>query len=653
MVVDDEPSNLKLLEKLLRSQGYEVRSFPRGRMALEAAALRPPDLVLLDANMPEMTGYEMCARMKSDVRFSDVPIIFLSGVSSDEELSNAFVAGAVDFISKPFCFQEVFSRVATHLELSELRRTRRRDSQRERQSQEEAVLMRTRGLKAQLVALRRLVDLLSCSGDAIIVSDISRVITGWNRGAESLCGWPKSEVKGKVAPHHVQASSNVSLAEINEELRRTHHWEGELTYFRRDGQTVCVVSRQVLLDDALGGTVIEIAREVMDRRRLCEQTIEAHKVATVGRLAREMTHDFNNLLTIVRGYSGMLLESANLEPRFREMLAEVFSAGVKASSLNTQLSRFGRRQVGPPIHIGLNTIVSDARPVLTRLIGPAFELVVSLDNDCPAICADPGHVEQLLIALTMHACEAMPSTAALFIETGRVFVGADDCAACPAVEEGCYSLLDVSDRDADVHPEVRDRIFEPYSMTGEDTATGSGLSVVLRIAEACGGSSFGCSEQARGTTLRILFPSPAMEIEEGPSCGSPSFAGGSETLLLAEADEALRRYLNDLLTRRGYRVIPVMNGEELIEAAGRVQGPIHLLLAGVAGARTGGQYLPDIFSSLWPDVPVLMMSGRGKEVRRENGTRFLCKPFASADLLSMVRRLLDSPSLGLAIKATP
>lgn len=117
MVVDDNPANLKLMEEMLRPRGYEVRSFPRGRMALAAASQRPPDLILLDINMPEMTGFEVCEKLKADEQLSKIPVIFLSALNALEDRLQGFRCGGVDYISKPFQFEEVQARVDAHVRL--------------------------------------------------------------------------------------------------------------------------------------------------------------------------------------------------------------------------------------------------------------------------------------------------------------------------------------------------------------------------------------------------------------------------------------------------------------------------------------------------------------------------------------------------------
>src|ERR1700683_1146719 len=142
MIVDDNPANLKLLEDMLLQQGYEVRSFPLGRLALAAAIKKPPDLVLLDVMMPELNGYEVCQRMKSEGQLADVPIIFLSALSETQDKVKAFRAGGVDYISKPFQIEEVHARVDTHLKLHELQLALKLHNER----LEEAVRARTQEL---------------------------------------------------------------------------------------------------------------------------------------------------------------------------------------------------------------------------------------------------------------------------------------------------------------------------------------------------------------------------------------------------------------------------------------------------------------------------------------------------------------------------
>jgi two-component system, sensor histidine kinase and response regulator len=149
MVVDDQPANLKLMEDMLKSQGYAVRSFPRGRLALAAALQRLPDLILLDINMPEMDGFEVCRNLKSEPTLAAVPVIFLSALHETEDKVKAFRSGGVDYIAKPFQIEEVHARVETHLQLRALQK----ELECRNEELEETVALRTRQLTEALARL--------------------------------------------------------------------------------------------------------------------------------------------------------------------------------------------------------------------------------------------------------------------------------------------------------------------------------------------------------------------------------------------------------------------------------------------------------------------------------------------------------------------
>src|ERR1700679_2770133 len=151
MIVDDNPANLKLLEDMLLQQGYEARSFLLGSMAMAAAIKHPPCLFLLDINMPELNGYDLCERLKSIHQLCEIPVIFLSALSGIEDKIKAFRSGAVDYISKPFQFEEVHARVETHLKLRDLQRA----LQRQNEQLEAAVAARTIELSMANEQLRR------------------------------------------------------------------------------------------------------------------------------------------------------------------------------------------------------------------------------------------------------------------------------------------------------------------------------------------------------------------------------------------------------------------------------------------------------------------------------------------------------------------
>jgi PAS domain S-box-containing protein len=122
LVVDDNLDNLRLLSKILMQQGYAVRSVTNGKLALITVDAALPDLILLDINMPDMLGYEVCSLLKTNANTSEIPVIFISAFSEAKDKVKAFQSGGVDYITKPFQVEEVLARVKIHLDLRNMQK---------------------------------------------------------------------------------------------------------------------------------------------------------------------------------------------------------------------------------------------------------------------------------------------------------------------------------------------------------------------------------------------------------------------------------------------------------------------------------------------------------------------------------------------------
>jgi DNA-binding response OmpR family regulator len=194
MAVDDEPANLKLLEEMLRQKGYEVRSFPLGRLALASTAHWTPDLILLDINMPELSGYEVCRRLKADPRLCEIPVIFLSALHEADDKVKGFHAGGVDYIPKPFHFEEMYARVETHLQLHDLRQALKLVNE----GLEETVAARTSELATAYARLARL-DGAKDDFLKIISHELRTPLQGlFGMGEIALDALPSSELNSNV-----------------------------------------------------------------------------------------------------------------------------------------------------------------------------------------------------------------------------------------------------------------------------------------------------------------------------------------------------------------------------------------------------------------------------------------------------------------------
>jgi PAS domain S-box-containing protein len=495
-------------------------------------------------------------------------------------------------------------------------------------------------------ALQQKTELVNYSHDAIITADKNRVIVTWNKGSEEIYGWTEAEALKNVMHRLLHTESPISIADIDQKLSRDGRWDGELVHTRRDGKQIIVESRQILRRDAAGVVigVLEINRDISDRKRLEDQFRQAQKLEGIGRLAGGVAHDFNNLLTVISGYAQMVLEDLAVQHPSREPLIEISKAAARASGLTRQLLIFSRRQVSEPRNIILNDLVRDFEKMLRRLIGEDINLVLSLDSRDDVIRADAGQIEQVILNLTVNARDAMPKGGTLSIETSSLLADEEFAHKHLSVRPGLYVVLMVSDTGVGMSPEVKAHLFEPFFTTKEaGKGTGLGLSTVYGIVKQSEGSIWVYSEPGRGTTFRILFP--AVEAEGEPARPAPlKVQFGSDTILLAEDELGVRDFVRQILERHGYTVLEASNGREALEFARKYAGPIHIVIADVVMPEMGGAELASQFGAERPGIPVLLMSGYTDQIGRsdEMGAGYLQKPFTSASLLAQVRAALDA-----------
>ena len=387
--------------------------------------------------------------------------------------------------------------------------------------------------------------------------------------------------------------------------------------------------------------------DVTSRRSLEEQNHQAQKMEAVGRLAGGVAHDFNNLLTAILGYCELLLETSTLSEPDRADILEIQQAGGRAAGLTRQLLAFSRKQIIEPTVLGLNALVSDIRPALERLIGEDIELVVRLGPALPAVNADRGQAEQVVMNLAANARDAMPHGGTLTIETASVALDERYAKAHPNVKEGSYVVLTVSDTGTGMTPEVQARLFEPFFTTKEPgKGTGMSMATVHGIVMRSGGSVSVSSEVGKGTTFEVYFPSADVVESAAAAASAARLHFGGETVLLVEDSEGLRELAQRLLARQGYTVIVAANPEEALRLFDE-NVAIDLVLTDVVMPGASGPALAKQLMERRPGVKVIYMSGYTEDVITQHGVlqpgiAFLHKPFTSDTLGRKIRDVLDA-----------
>jgi two-component system, cell cycle sensor histidine kinase and response regulator CckA len=516
-----------------------------------------------------------------------------------------------------------------------------------------SILMDVTKQKAAEESRARLTMAVAQAGESIVITDTRGTIQYVNPAFERITGYDQMEVIGQT-PSILKSGRHDAAFYGNlwETLRRGEAWRGTFLDKRKDGtlfEEDAVISP---VRDPSGQVVnyVAVKRDVTEVRRMEERLRQSQKMEAVGRLAGGVAHDFNNLLTAISGYSDLLIHRLPDGSTLRRDVEEIRKAGDRAAALTRQLLAFSRRQVLQPKVLDLNAVVTNMGQMLRRLIGEDIELSTDLSPSLSRVNADPGQIEQVIVNLAVNARDAMPDGGRITIATTDAELSPAYAAAYPEVHPGPHVLLSVADTGQGMSDETQTHLFEPFFTTKEGgKGTGLGLATVYGIVQQSGGHIRVNSAADRGSTFLIYLP--RVDAPEDGEQGTdrpllPHPSPGTETILLAEDEEVVRRLAQEILSRNGYKVLEAGNGRAALLLSEAHRGEIHLLLTDVVMPKMSGMELTERIRLQRPDLRILYMSGYTDDAILhhgvlEDGIPFLQKPFTPEGLARKVREVLD------------
>ena len=498
----------------------------------------------------------------------------------------------------------------------------------------------------------RLLLAIEQAGEMIVITDPEGTIQYVNPAFERVTGYSRQEALGEN-PRMLKSGKqdHVFYRELWETISGGSVFQGRMVNKRKDGTFFTEDATIAPVQNASGRIVnyVAVKHDITEQLRMAAQFQQAQKMESVGRLAGGVAHDYNNMLSVILGYTELALDKvAPSEPLYAN-LKEIFKAAQRSINITRQLLAFARKQTIAPKVLDVNETVESMLKMLRHLIGEDIDLAWLPESQLQQIKIDPSQIEQILANLFVNARDAISGVGKVTIETHMVTFDEAYCADHAGFIPGEFVLLAVSDDGCGMDKETLDSIFEPFFTTKDvNQGTGLGLATVYGIVKQNQGFINVYSEPGKGTTFKIYLPmhmGVAEKIKAKTVTEIPTSRG--EKVLLVEDESAIRKMAQTMLEGLGYQVLVADTPGEAMRIAGEHPIGIHLLITDVVMPGMNGRDLADQLLALYPDIKTLFMSGYTANMIAhrgvlDEGVQFIQKPFSKKDLSLKIRQILDN-----------
>jgi len=578
LIAEDSATQAQRLQYILKQQGYRVTAAANGRLALQAARLDRPALIISDVVMPEMSGYELCKQVKADTRLGDVPVVLVTTLSDPNDVIRGLECRADNFILKPYDSDQLLHRIQFVLINSQMRRNEQPGM----------------GLEIVFGGQRHFI-----TADRLQILNLL------------------------LSTYEAAMQRNTELSATRDTLRQTNQELQQVTLELED--RVTKRTRE-----------LELSNEAL--RQAQQALIQQERLRALGQMASGIAHDINNAISPIALYTESLLEhESNLSLVARDRLVTIQRAIDDVAQTVARMREFYRPREPEQdfANVSLNKLVQQVIELtrarwsdLPQRRGIMIELTPRLASELPDIRGADSEIRDALTNLVFNAVDAMPDGGVIEVRTnlrnGTTKEGAPTRDVC----------LEVSDTGVGMDEETRRRCLEPFFTTKGERGTGMGLAMVYGMAQRQGCALEIDSKFGAGTTIRLIFPASSAASASAAPVSTPQAPARSLRILVVDDDSVLIEALRITLEQDGHRVTLADGGQAGIDAfhsARRALAPFDIVITDLGMPHVDGRQVVASVRSVAPEIPIIMLTGWGQRLQIDNEqtphvNRLLSKP---------------------------